>query len=139
MRVVTLERIHFSDNEVIGLLRIVGSSFKCLTIERPWKNNTPNISCIPRGTYKIIKDTFGKAEPPYPNYKVLKVPGRTFIEFHAANKANQLRGCIALGAELAVMDNRIAITSSRNTHNDWMAFMNEDTDDEAALIISERR
>jgi len=87
----------------------------------------------------MVKDTFGKATPPYPNYKVLDVPGRTAIEIHAANKANQLRGCIALGNKLMVLDNRLAVHASRNTHSDFMAFMNEDTDDEAVLVISERR
>lgn len=65
----------------------------CLTIELPWKENKPNVSCIPEGRYELKKrysPRFGK------HLIVMNVPGRSFILLHAANHAmKEMRGCIA--------------------------------------------
>ena len=137
MRVVTLERISFSDEETVGILKVVGTSFKSLVIERAWKDNRVNVSCIPKGTYLMKRGMFNKPEVPYATFEVQDVPNRTVIKFHRANKANELLGCFAPGDRLMVMDNRIAVHNSYNTHKLFMVHL-ADTD-EAALIISERR
>ena len=137
MRVVTLERISFSDVETVGILKVVGTSFKSLCIERPWKDNQVNISCIPKGTYKMNRGMFNKPEVPYPTFEIQDVTNRTLIKFHSANKANELLGCIAPGDRLMVMDNRVAVHNSFNTLKLFMVHL-VDTD-VAALIISERR
>lgn len=137
MRVITLERFSFTKHEVMGLLRIVGTSFKCITIERPWLNNKPFVSCIPASTYKMERSIYSKPTKPYDTWEVVKVPHRTYIKFHAANKGNEVQGCIALGNKLFVMDNRVAVENSMSTFVQFMANL-VDTD-EAALIISERR
>lgn len=65
----------------------------CSTIELPWKENKPNVSCIPEGRYELKKrysPRFGK------HLIVMNVPGRSFILLHAANHAlKEMRGCIA--------------------------------------------
>jgi len=67
-----------------------------LTVERPWKNNEPSISCIPTGIYRLRHGTFA-AGGGYPDLEFVDVPGRSHIEIHAANVASELKGCIAPG------------------------------------------
>ena len=65
----------------------------CYTIELPWKNNLPRVSCIPPGRYRLAKrfsEKFGR------HLQVLDVPGRQWILIHPANDALlELEGCIA--------------------------------------------
>jgi Family of unknown function (DUF5675) len=65
----------------------------CATIELPWRNNEPRISCIPEGEYKLIK----RYSPHFKwHLQVLDVPGRDLILMHPANDAvKELKGCIA--------------------------------------------
>ena len=65
----------------------------CFTIELPWLNNEPSVSCIPEGSYELEKyfsEHLG-------NHLHLKtVASRSLIMIHAANDAiKELRGCIA--------------------------------------------
>ena len=65
----------------------------CYTIELPWQNNLPMRSCIPEGTYPIVKRYSKKFKQ---HLQVVSVPGREFILIHPANHALlQLKGCIA--------------------------------------------
>lgn len=63
------------------------------TIELPWAGNARQISCIPEGTYNVVKRTSAK----YGRHLLVeKVPNRSLILFHPANNAKtELRGCIA--------------------------------------------
>ena len=60
------------------------------TLERPWLDNQPNISCIPAGHYKFTRDTHGR----FQWFMVLDVPNRTNIEFHTGTKPTHSQGCI---------------------------------------------
>jgi hypothetical protein len=62
------------------------------TLERPWLNNQPNVSCIPAGIYKFKRDNCGR----FQWFKVLDVPGRTHIEFHEGHKPTHSEGCILI-------------------------------------------
>ena len=75
-----------------GTLTINGV-FICFTIELPWLNNLPQISCIPEGEYKVVP-RFSKK---HGRHLIIKdVPGRALILFHPANNAQkELKGCIA--------------------------------------------
>lgn len=65
----------------------------CKTVELPWKNNQPRISCIPPGTYRLRKRCSPKFKS---HFEVMEVPDRKYILFHSANDAaKELRGCIA--------------------------------------------
>jgi len=81
------------------------------TLECPWKQNQPDVSCIPEGLYGLTRDTF---KDEYPNYRVVNPPpGRYAIEIHRANRACQLKGCIAVGLRLGdnwnIVDSREAL------------------------------
>ena len=65
----------------------------CATIELPWKNNQPQVSCIPEGKYELRKRwtrRFGN------HFILMNVPARSYILLHAANDAlKEIKGCIA--------------------------------------------
>ena len=86
-----LIRTYYS-NGTNGALLLNGDRV-CSTIELPWKENAPRISCIPEGIYELKKrysQRFGK------HFQLLNVPGRSYILIHPANDAlKELRGCIA--------------------------------------------
>lgn len=85
-----------------------------LTLEKPWRNNRKNRSCIPEGIYTIERNTTGKHQ----FYGVTNVPSRTFIEIHPANKQDQLAGCIA---PCIALENGFAYRSTEacNVLLDW--------------------
>ena len=63
------------------------------TIELPWRENQTQVSCIPEGSYPLVKresEKFGA------HLLVQDVPERSLILIHPANNARkELRGCIA--------------------------------------------
>jgi hypothetical protein len=75
-----------------GILLLNGAAI-CSTIELPWKNNQSRISCIPEGSYKLMK----RYSPHFKwHLEVKDVPGRQLILVHPANDAiAELKGCIA--------------------------------------------
>lgn len=75
-----------------GALHVNGKPF-CFTIELPWKDNAPKVSCIPEGSYNIVK----RHSDDHGNHLLVQgVPGRSYILIHPANNAlKELRGCIA--------------------------------------------
>lgn len=93
----------------------------CHSVERAWKDNLPNISCIPEGTYRIrLHDSpkFGRCY--YLENTKLEVSlngntKRTHILIHAANWAHQLQGCIALGRDIAEFPQGRGVTASKAT------------------------
>lgn len=57
------------------------------TLERPWKDNASNVSCIPSGIYTCRP----YSSPKYPDvYEVTNVPKRDHILFHSGNRVGTL-------------------------------------------------
>ena len=104
MKILTLKRIASNDDATFGVLIDEPSTPFCLTLERPWKNNQHEISCIPSGEYLCVKQVrikFGLT------YEVLNVPNRTDILIHKGNFSTDTHGCILLGEnyEDVIVDN----------------------------------
>lgn len=75
-----------------GIITLNGE-LVCYTIELPWRNNAPGISCIPAGTYMVEKRFSRKFQW---HLHLTGVPGRNLILVHPANNAlRELKGCIA--------------------------------------------
>lgn len=109
---VTLTRIRTFKTSTSGILYIQTRNLRwsCRTLELPWRDNQPQISCIPKGTYtcrRILSPTFGET------YQVCDVPGRSGILFHAGNTAKDTHGCILLGAGYEITGDYYYIESSR--------------------------
>lgn len=92
-----LTRKEMENKQTLGDLEISESEntiFSCKTIELPWLNNQRNISCIPVGTYTVVKRTSEKYGT---HFQVLNVPDRSMILIHAGNYYTQTQGCILVG------------------------------------------
>ena len=92
--VLTLKRItkHHPDG-TFGVILAEDETPICCTIERPWLNNAPGISCIPVGEY-ICKKRPSSNHFPYEKYEVTGVPNKTDILFHKGNTIEDSKGCI---------------------------------------------
>ena len=73
-----------------GVTDYVGAS-----MERGWRNNQNNISCVPKGTYTLKLEYSPRFRKKL--WELYGVPNRTECKFHVSNYWNQLNGCIALG------------------------------------------
>lgn len=83
------------DDGVQTLGKLSKNGFSCDTLERPWKDNKPMVSCIPKGLYDA-RWTFSPKLLRY-TYEVLKVPSRSGIRLHKGNYFFDIEGCILLG------------------------------------------
>lgn len=94
----------------------------CFSVEREWKDNIPNDSCIPEGVYNIKSHTSPKFGICYylesQEVGIVALHGnakRTHILIHPANWSFQLEGCIALGKKLHDFPQGRGVTTSKAT------------------------
>ena len=101
-----------------GKLSIDGADLPTIfTMELPWADNKPDISCIPCGTYEL-KPYYSPKHGRWtwclhnPDLGIYGWPalipsgatGRSCSEIHGANQAWQLEGCIAPGLGRGLLD-----------------------------------
>lgn len=119
MKTVTLKRISDDGIETRGILTV--DSLKFHTLERPWKNNQHDISCIPKGEYPC--EWAFMIDMKSWHYEITDVSDRDRIFFHGANEYFQLAGCIALGlsegdlngdGEIDIENSRVAVRQFEN-------------------------
>lgn len=111
-----LQRIDAGDAGTFGHLVVPAGAF--FTLELPPRDNAPNASCIPAGTYGS-RWTYSPHLRRFA-YLLGPVDGRAGIRVHSANLAGdkakgyraQLNGCIALGERLGYLDGQRALLLS---------------------------
>ncbi|MBO9483784.1 DUF5675 family protein [Salinisphaera sp. G21_0] len=96
---LTLERSYLQ-HCVIGELHVPGFHTYA-TIERPWRGNERNISCIPEGVYNCVPHNGQKFKNVW---RLENVPDRSAILIHVGNYAREVQGCIAVGKMLSATD-----------------------------------
>ena len=111
METAILYRDEVRSDVVRGTLVIAGKTFHIL--ERPWKDNRRNESCIPIGEYEAVflpQSASGK----YQNiYQLQSVPGRSDILIHPGNVVEHSRGCLIIGLRRGMFDGKPAVLDSR--------------------------
>ena len=106
---IVLERFAYLPEGTLGVIRWPAGP-RLFTVERPWKNNEPFVSCIPEGDYPLEWDTTGRIR----NVPRLRdTQPRTQINIHAANSPSELHGCIAPGMQWAVDGQEPRVIRSR--------------------------
>ena len=111
---------------------IIFNGYCLYTGELPWKNNRPNISCIPCGKYIVrmrISPKYGKV------YEVTDVAGRTYILFHQGNFCGDssqglrtnVQGCILLGFKRGKLYGQRAVLASKIARKRFETVMNFET------------
>lgn len=112
--VLTLQRIEATARGTFGVLTYMGDHL-CYTLERPWADNTPKISCIPGGTYPATKHNGTR----FTNvWELHNVPGREAILIHPGNTVADTEGCILVGMtrrEDGIGDSQKALQFLRET------------------------
>ena len=93
MEEITLRRIATQGKQITGEI-IRAGQVVAKTIELEWKNNARRISCIPVGTYTVVKRTTNR----YGNhFHLINVPNRSMILIHSGNYYSDSLGCIIVG------------------------------------------
>lgn len=126
---LTLERFSYTPKYTEGWLLDDQGGRLAYTIERPWRDNLPNISCIPEGRYDLYRHT-------RPNgHHVFRLIGGTVVGdsdrlhpadgktrwgilIHSGNTAADVSGCIAPGLDRdagKVLNSRDAMEFLRTT------------------------
>jgi len=102
--------------------RIQLPEYRLYTVELPWLDNKPNVSCIPPGTYKAMQTKYFRGN--YPTFELV-VPKRSMIKFHIANSTQDLLGCIGLGLKLGWIEKRQAwaVLQSKKAMEGFMSIL----------------
>lgn len=126
METVTLVRGASTDDGTFGKLTVCGKTF--YSLELPWKDNHPDTSCIPVGTYECVVSPSARMTQLFNKdmYHVTNVPKRDGVCIHPSNyagdtslgKRSDLEGCIAVGdgvskdekGQKIIVDSRVSIT-----------------------------
>jgi hypothetical protein len=113
MQELKLRREILSNKAVLGSLQLDNEEI-CKTLENPWLNNQPFISCIPAGKYIVKKYSSHK----YPDvWELQNVDGRSKILIHNGNLEKHTQGCILVGATWGFIDEELAVLNSNATLN----------------------
>ncbi len=124
MIILNIARIR-TKKQTLGLLSVSVDKFNIFfarTLELQYHDNKQNISCIPVGTYNVVKRYSAK----YGHHlHILDVPDRSYILIHPANFVRQLKGCIAVGEKHFDIDGDGLkdVSNSRKTMNKLMAIL----------------
>lgn len=114
-----LVRVSDTPYGMFGVL-MHGDVPKCVTLENPWKGNTPSISCIPSGRYtcrRVDSPRFGDT------FEVADVANRSHILFHKGNVEADTHGCILLAWRYGVLGPVPAILHSSPAFNSFMRIL----------------
>lgn len=125
---ILLRRMGNSPWGVFGTLTI--GEWSCKTLERPWEGNARNVSCIPSGRYdlnrrpsplisRLTQEQYQEA------WEVCDVPNRSHILFHPGNRIEHSEGCILVGTDYFVTNNKPGIVSSRKAFDELMAILTQ--------------
>lgn len=122
-----LNRLLETKHETLGVLTVFSTLvkvFECKTLEPPFKFNRKNVSCIPKGTYKVkarYSERHGR------HLIITGVDGRSYILAHPGNFYEDTKGCILVGKEYTHInsDKELDVSASRQTMSNLMSVVDE--------------
>jgi hypothetical protein len=115
----------YKPNCTLGILTSDKFEETLYTLELQWKDNQSNISCIPAGTYNIVKHFSLKFKD---CFSVLDVKNRKDVLIHVGNTTKDTHGCILVGMST---NNKDMILESKKA----LRFLLEKLDKKEILII----
>jgi hypothetical protein len=118
-----LQRLIQTDAETCGHLLTDEDQLICVTLERPWKNNERNVSCIPAGTYtckRVHSPHFGCEV-----FQIMNVQHRDNVLIHFGNYVQNSEGCVLVGTSFADInsDGVMDQTASQQAFKKFMSVM----------------
>jgi len=131
MKILTLKRISETEDGTFGVLLDENNTPFCLTIELQWKDDKPEISCIPKGEYRVHKVN----SPHLGNvFEVTNVPMRSEILIHKGNLSTDSKGCIILGESFGILNNEPAVLSSGMAFDELTRMMRNEVDFKLVIV-----
>ena len=119
--ILQIVRVRHTDEATYGVMSFKGEAPFVVTLERPWKDNERNVSCIPPNFYSCAKFS----SESHPNtYEVLNVPDRSAILFHPGNTVDDSAGCILVGESFADFGDEHGIGQSRKGFDEMIEKLN---------------
>lgn len=131
---IIVTREHFNDKCTIGELTVDGDDFKCYTLE----DKDRKLSAEDSPEFIVGMKVYGKTAIPYGTYELavtfsnrfkknlpllLNVKGFEGIRIHTGNTDADTHGCLLVGTEKDVVNNRIL--NSRTAFAELMLLINE--------------
>lgn len=104
---------------ILGHIEDDESRSICCTYELPWRDNEPKVSCIPAGTYPMIR--YRSPKRGYDVWLLQHVPGREYEEIHIGNSAPDTEGCILVGTHYGFTEKGYGVVNSKEA---FTALMN---------------
>lgn len=109
LKTVRLIRDIETEDGTFGTLHLDGKLL-CQTLEDRWVNNTPRVSCIPKGRYLCVSYSSAK----FPDvWEITNVPGRTKILTHAGNTHLDTSGCVIVGTAVGKIGDTYGVVGSQ--------------------------
>jgi len=118
------------DTGTLGMLSIDGIP-QCVTLELFSRNNMRNISCIPEGVYRCIRH-----ESRDWDWRVLDVPSRSGILFHAGNTVKDIEGCILFGKYIGNVNGVKGVLESKIARLDFNSIMGAEDEFKLEIVNS---
>ena len=119
-----LDLIRISTDDEVGTFGVLKWAQQpapfALTVEDPWRNNEPFVSCIPEGSYKCMRvesPKFGDT------FEVCDVEGRSHILFHRGNTHVNTQGCILVGERFESLNGIPAVLGSRAGFAEFLEYL----------------
>ena len=95
---VLIKRFAQDENQTLGVCIVLKDDqpiFSCVSLERGWRGNSRNVSCLPSGFYPLVLEYSPRFDSKL--WEIKDTGERTECKFHSSNYWYQLNGCIALG------------------------------------------
>lgn len=111
-----IERFCYAEDGTFGVMSV--GDITIYTVERPWLNNQPGISCIPCGDYNCAPRHYHRGN--YAAIELKEVPCRTHILIHKGNLPKHVQGCVAVGSYTGCLSGQWAVLNSAGAFNQLM-------------------
>lgn len=117
---IEIQRKYSGKDCVSGYLLINGKPV-CYVLEKPWKNNLPEISSVPVGEYDALIRADGTKGW---RIELRGVPKRTNVQIHIGNTVEDSVGCLLPGKEIdsslcKVLQSGAAMELLRTSLSEW--------------------
>ena len=122
---LTLHRMSQTAYATFGRLQDGEDRQLCVTLERPWVDNLHDLSCVPAGTYPIVR--YHSPKRGYDVWLLEQVPNRDMIELHIGNVPADTDGCILVGTHFGETIKGYGIVESKAAFDAVMQATNGET------------
>ena len=131
MKIFTIQRLPEVEQTTPGVMSDGNVPF-CLTVEREWKDNMSDVSCIFPGEYlckRVKSPKFGET------FEITGAKDRSHVLFHKGNIFSNSKGCVILGEQFEPVAGVFGVQASGKAFEEFMGRLKGEN--EFKLIIKE--